>query len=53
MGDKNLQEHELNNELILANPSNRSRVIMSDDSENDEKDKMDVDEVNYSVKFQY
>ena len=32
--------------MILANPSKRSRIIMSDDSEDDEKDKMDVDEVN-------
>jgi len=31
--------------MILAHPSKRSRIIMSDDSEDDEKDKMDVDEM--------
>ena len=33
--------------MSLANPSKRSRIIMSDDSEDDEKEKMDVDEVNF------
>jgi hypothetical protein len=37
--------------MILAHPSKRSRIIMSDDSEDDEKDKMDVDEVNFFLKL--